>query len=259
VVLTKAGLFSCSSVADSVAFQTGSTGSQYGDDTRIHASTFAGCATLLAIEDEDPVWADGLLLSNAGSIWVDVPHGGLFCDRCHWFNQSGTANWFNTAANLIVTNSQFEDGSSTGTSTSYATQTAGFTMITNSVLFSAGHSVTQFLSATSGNAFLSNFANTTPQLIPKLSNGPYSGTHSRAVVEGAGGISAGTCTISAGQCSHQFAEPYSSAPVCTATYNSALQIPYPPAVSDSPTSVTVTDTGALDGAMMNWICYPASN
>ncbi|HET6145861.1 MAG TPA: hypothetical protein VFE02_20335 [Candidatus Acidoferrales bacterium] len=259
VVLTNTGLFSCSSAADSVAFQTGASGSQYGDDTRIHASTFSGCATLLAIGNENPVWADGLVLANASSTWVDVPHGALFCDRCHWFNQSGTAHWFNTGANLIVTNSQFEDASSTGTSTSYARETGGFTIIINSVLFSAGHSVTEFLNATAGNAFLSNFANTTPQLIPKLSNGIYSGTHSQAAVEGAGGISAGTCTISGGQCSHTFAEPYFSAPICTATLNSAFQISSPPAVSDSSTSVTVTDTGALDGALMNWMCYPAAN
>ena len=259
VVLTNTGLLSCSSAADSVAFQTGSSGSQYGDDTRIHASTFEGCATLLAIDDEDPVWADGLILANAGSTWVDVPHGALFCDRCHWFNQSGTAHWFTTGANLIVTNSQFEDGSSTGTSKSYATETAGFTIIINSVLFSAGHSVTEFLSVTSGNTFLSNFANTTPQLIPRLSDGGYSGTHSQAAVEGAGGISAGSCAISSGQCSHTFAEPYNSAPICTVTVNSPVQIASPPAVSDSSTAVTIKDTTASDGTMMNWMCYPVAN
>jgi hypothetical protein len=259
VVLTNTGLFSCSSAADSVAFQTGTTGSQYGDDTRIHASTFAGCATLLAIENEDPVWADGLLLANAGLTSVDAPLGALFCDRCHWFNQSGTAHWFTTAANLIVTNSQFEDASSSGTSTSYATETAGFTIIVNSVLFSAGHSVTEFLSATAGNTFLSNFANTTPQLIPKLSNSVYSGTHSQAAVQGAGGISAGSCTISGGQCSHTFAEPYVSAPICTVTVKSALQIAFAPAVAESSTSVTITDIRAFDGTMMNWMCYPAAN
>jgi len=259
LVLTNTNLLFCSSAADSVAFQTGSTGSQYGDDTRIHASQFAGCATLLAIGNENPVWADGLILANAGSTWVDLPNGGLFCDRCHWFNQSGTAHWFTTAANLIVTNSQFEDGSSTGTSASYATETAGFTVITNSVLYSAGHSVTEFLNITGGNIALSNFANTTPQRIPKLTESGYGGAYAQAAIQGAGGISAGSCTISSGQCSHTFAAPYYSAPICTVTVSSAVQIASPPALFDSPTTITITDKGAPNGATMNWMCYPAAN
>ncbi|MGH9691362.1 MAG: hypothetical protein ACRD4C_09835 [Candidatus Acidiferrales bacterium] len=259
LVLTNTNLLFCSSAADSVAFQTGRSGSQYGDDTRIHASQFAGCATLLAVGNADPVWADELILANAGSTSVDVPNGALFCDRCHWFNQSGTAHWFTTAANVIVNNSQFEDGSSTGTSASYATETAGYTIITNSVLYSAGHSVTEFLNVTGGNIFLSNFANTSPRLIPKLTDNGYSGTHAQAAIQGAGGISAGSCTIASGQCSHTFAEPYSSAPVCTVTVNSAAHIASPPAVFNTPTAVTIRDTGAYDGAIMNWMCYPVVN
>jgi hypothetical protein len=259
LVLTDSNLLSCSSVFDSVAFQTGGTGSHYGDDTRIRASQFAGCATLLAVLNENPVWADGLILSNAGSTWVNVVHGGLFCDRCHWFNQLGTAHWFSTAANLIVTDSQFEDNSSTGASTSYATETAGYTIITNSVLFSAGHSVAEFMNITGGNLFLANFANTTPQLIPKLSDGQQDGVHGQAAIQGAGGISAGSCTISGGQCSHTFAEPYSSAPICTVTVNTTVQVVVQPALTDSPTAVTITDQRASDGTVMNWICYPVAN
>lgn len=259
VVLTNTNLLSCSSAANSVAFQTGSTGSVFGDDTRIHASQFGGCATLLSVGNDNPVWADGLILSNAGSTWVNVPNGGLFCDRCHWFNQTGTAHWFSTAANLIITNSQFEDGSSTGTSTSYATETAGFTSITNSVLFSAGHSVTEFLDITGGNMYLSNFANTTPQRIPKLTDGGYSDAYALAAIQGAGGISAGSCTISTGQCSHTFAQPYYSPPICTVTVSSAVKVASPPAVSDSAIAVTVSDSGAADGTIINWICYPITN
>src|SRR5690242_7281654 len=261
LVLTNTNLLYCSSAADSIAFQTSSSESKYGDDARIHASQFAGCATLLAVGNADPVWADGLILANAGSTWVDVANGGLFCDRCHWVNQSGTAHWFNTAANLIVTNSQFEDGSSTGTSKSYATETAGNTIITNSVLYSAGHSVSEFLNITGGNIFLSNFANTTTQQIPKLTDGGYSDAHAQAAIQGGGGISAGSCTISSGQCSHTCATPYNSAPICTATLtvSSPVQIASPPAVFDSPTAVIIAVTGASDGAIMNWICYPSAN
>lgn len=262
VVLTNTTLLSCSSTSNSIAFQTGVTGSEYGDDTRIHASRFESCATLLAIRNENPVWADGLVLSKASTTTVDVPSGGLFCDKCHWFNQSGTAHWFtNGGGNLIVTNSQFEDGSSTGTSTSYGTVTAGFTIITNSVLYSGGHSVTEFVNITGGNIYLSDFANTTPQLIPKLTNGGYSGASAQGAIQGGGGISAGSCTISSGQCSHTFAEPYYSAPVCTANVVSALQIAFASAVSvfDSPTIVTVTDTIVPDGTSVNWICYPPTN
>src|SRR6185437_11127500 len=214
VVLTNTSLLSCSSAFNSIAFQTGLTGSEGGDDTRIHASYFESCATLLAIRNENPVWADGLVLSKASTTSVDVPSGGLFCDRCHWFNQSGSAHWFtNGGGNLILTNSQFEDGSSTGTSTSYGTVTAGFTIITNSVLYSGGHSVTEFVNIAGGNIYLSHFANTTPQLIPKLTNGGYSGAYARGAIQGGGGISAGSCTITSGQCSHTFAEPYYSPPV----------------------------------------------
>jgi len=259
LVLTDSSLLSCSSASDSVAFQTGANGSHYGDDNRIRASQFAGCATLLAVLTEDPVWADGLILANAGSTWVDVVHGALFCDKCHWFNQSGTAHWFSTAANLIVTDSQFEDNSSTGTSTSYATETAGYTIITNSVLFSAGHSVTEFMNITGGYLFLSNFANTTPQLIPQLSDGQYGGVHAQAAIQGAGGMSAGSCTITGGQCSHTFAEPYNSAPICTVTINSWVQVALPPELSDSPTAVTIRDQAASDGTVMNWICYSVVN
>jgi hypothetical protein len=171
----------------------------------------------------------------------------------------GTAHWFSTAANLIVTDSQFEDNSSTGASTSYATETAGYTIITNSVLFSAGHSVAEFMNITGGNLFLANFANTTPQLIPKLSDGQQDGVHGQAAIQGAGGISAGSCTISGGQCSHTFAEPYSSAPICTVTVNTTVQVVVQPALTDSPTAVTITDQRASDGTVMNWICYPVAN
>lgn len=259
LVLTNTNLLSCSSAADSVAFQTANTGSKYGDDARIHASEFAGCATLLIVGNEDPVWADGLVLANAGSTWANVADGGLFCDHCHWFNQSGTAHWFTSAANLIVTNSQFEDGSSTGTSTSYATETAGNTIITNSVLYSGGHSVTEFMNITGGNIYLSNFANTTPQQIPKLTDGGFSDAHAQAAIQGGGGISAGSCTISSAQCSHTFAEPYNSVPICTVTLNSTVQIAPPPAVSASPTTIAIRDVGATDGTIMNWICYPVAN
>jgi hypothetical protein len=259
LILSDTSLLSCSSASDSIAFQTGRTGAHYGDDTRIHASQFAACATLLAVGDEDPVWADGLILANAGSTWVNVPNGGLFCDRCHWFNQSGTAHWFTTAANLIVTNSQFEDDSSTGASTSYATETAGYTIITNSVLFSGGHTVTEFMNVTGGNIFLSNFANTTPQLISKLTDNGYSGTHAQTAIQGAGGISAGACAISGGQCSHTFAEAYTFPPICTVTVNSAVPIASSPAVSTSSTAVTITASSAADGTTMNWMCHPVVN
>jgi hypothetical protein len=262
VALTNTSLFSCSSASNSIAFQTGTTGSEYGDDTRIHASQFGSCATLLAIRNENPVWADGLVLYKASKTSVDVPSGGFFCDRCHWFNESGTAHWFtNGGGNLIVNDSQFEDGSSTGTSRSYGTITAGFTIITNSVLFSGGHSVTEFVHITAGNIYLSNFANTTPQLIPKLTNGGYSGAYAQGAIQGGGGITAGTCTISNGQCSHTFAEPYYSSPVCTATAGSSSQTPTASAVtvSDSSTAVSVTETGASDGTSVNWMCYPATD
>jgi hypothetical protein len=262
LVLTNTSLPSCSSASNSIDFQTSMSGSQYGDDTRIHASQFGNCATLVAITNENPVWADELVLSNASSTSVDLPSGGFFCDRCHWFNQSGTAHWFtNGGGNLIVSDSQFEDGSSTGTSLSYGTEAAGFTIITNSVLYSGGHSVTEFLDITGGNLFLSNFANTSPQLIPKLANGQYTGASAQAAVQGAGGISAGSCTISSGQCSHTFVEPYPSPPVCTATVSSATETLSQPAVavSDSPTAVTITETGASNGTTINWMCYPVAN
>jgi hypothetical protein len=262
VVLTNTTLLSCSSTSNSIAFQTGVTGSEFADDTRIHASEFESCATLLAIRNENPVWADELVLSRASTTSVDVPSGGLFCDSCHWFNQSGTAHWFtNGGGNLIVTNSQFEDGSSTGTSTSYGTVTAGFTIITNSVLYSGGHSVTEFVNITGGNIYLTHFANTTPQLIPKLTNGGYSGAYAQGAIQGGGGISAGSCTISSGQCSHTFVEPYYSPPVCTATVSFAAQIASASAVTvfDSPTTVTITDKGASDGTSVNWMCYPPTN
>lgn len=289
LVLTNTNLLSCSSASNSVAFQTATSGLINGDDTRIHASEFQGCATLLRVGNLNPVWADGLILANAGSTWVDVPIGGVFCNRCHWFNQSGTANWFtNGGGNLIISNSQFEDGASTGTSTSYATETAGFTSITDSVLFSAGHSVTEFLNVTSGNVFLENFANTSQPLIPRLTNGGFSDPYARTVLysgpfttghvltaqvsgpsfyvqdgggvpvlQGPNGLSAGSCTISGGQCSHSFANPYNSAPVCTAS--STVQIADPPAVSASSAAVTVTDVHAFSGAVINWICYPVAN
>lgn len=288
LVLTNTNLLSCSNVSDSIAFQTGPNGSRTGDDTRINASEFQGCATLLTIIDnENPVWADGLILANATSTSVVVAHGGLFCNRCHWFNRSGTANWFNTAANLVISNSQFEDGASSGVSISYGTETAGFTSITNSVLFSAGHSVTEFLSTTGGNVYFSNFINTTPLLIPELTNG-YSDPYARTVLysgsfttghvltvgasgpsfyvqdgggvpalQGGNGLSAGNCNINRGQCSHTFANPYNSVPVCTVS--SALQGPGAPTVSVSPTTVTITDSGVSDGTIMNWICYPFAN
>lgn len=288
LVLTSTNLLSCSSVSDSIAFQTGPNGSKTGDDTRISASEFQGCATLLTIiGNENPVWADGLILANASSTSVVVAQGGLFCNRCHWFNHSGTANWFNTAANLVVSNSQFEDGASSGASASYGTETAGFTSISNSVLFSAGHSVTEFLSTTGGNVYFSNFINTTPLLIPELTNG-YSDPYARTVLhsgyfttghvltaeasgpsfyvqdgggvpalQGGNGLSAGNCTISGGQCFHVFASPYNSAPVCTVS--STLQNSNPPTVSASATTVTIMDSRAPSGAVMNWICYPFAN
>jgi hypothetical protein len=43
------------------------------------------------------------------------------------------------------------------------------------------------------------------------------------------------------------------------TVNSPVQIASPPAVSDSSTAVTIRDTMAPDGTMMNWMCYPVAN
>lgn len=294
LVMTNTDLLSCSSAPDSVAFQTGNSGPYSGDDTRISSSDFSNCATLITVDpgNVNPIWATGLILAGATSISVDLPTGGLYCDRCHWVNRSGTANWFsNSGGFLIATNSQFEDDSSSGTATSYATITAGFTIITNSLLYSGGHTVTEFIHITGGHAYLSNFANTTPQLIPKLTNGysdgfaetvlsarnlvpghvlvaePYGPSQyvgdggGPPVLQGANGISAGSCTISGGECSHTFAKPYTAAPVCTVTSGSAsaANIVTSPVIFPSATTVNIADTGAPDGTIMNWICYPASN
>ena len=264
LVLTNTNLLSCSSAPDSIAFQAGANGAGAGDDTRISSSEFSNCATLITIDpgNSNPIWASGLILANAASTSVYIPTGAFFCDRCHWFNQSGTANWFtNSGGNIVVTDSQFEDGSSTGTSTSYATATAGFTFISNSVLHSAGHKVTEFINWTDGNVSLDNFANTTPTLIPKLTNGKYSDGFAGVAVQGGGGISASSCTTSGGQCSDNFRLPYHSAPVCIVSSDSAVaaNIVASPVISATPTTVNIADIGAPDGTIMNWICYPASN
>ena len=115
------------------------------------------------------------------------------------------------------------------------------------------------MSITGGNIFLSNFANTTPQLIPKLTDGRYSDAYAQGAVLGAGGISAGGCATTSGQCTHTFAQPYNVAPVCTATVNAATQLVTAPAVSESSTAITITATGAPDGTMINWMCYLAGN
>ena len=197
VVLTNTNLLSCSSVSDSIAFQTERSGSTAGDDTRIHASAFAGCATLLLVGDVNPLFADGLVLANATSTWVDITNGGLFCNGCHWFNDTGTANWFTTSGNLIISNSQFEDSASTGASESYAVETGGFTIITNSVLYTAGHSVTEFLNVAGGNVFVSNFANTTPAQIPKLTN-DYSDPYAQTALFSGGFTTGDILTAQAG-------------------------------------------------------------
>lgn len=241
---------SCSTAAGSIGFETTGT----ADETHIVSSEFrSGCATLLKLGNANPLWGSGLTLSNATSLWVDVGTGHLYCTQCHWFNASATANWFSNAGGVVqINDSQFEDDSATGSSASYATQSSGFLAMSDSTLYSGGHTVTQFVNVTGGDAQLTNILNNSPTQIPSL-NGFYPDSSARAVVTGANGLSAGTITLSGGAGSHTFSVAYSTAPVCTANDTTAANAVK---VSSSTTAVTLAGTTT---DVIAWSCSPSAN
>jgi hypothetical protein len=68
-----------------------------------------------------------------------------------------------------------------------------------------------------------------------------------------GPLSAGTCTLSSGSCSHTFTQAYPSAPICTATDTTSVEAVK---ATSTTTAITVTGTGS---DVVAWHCQAANN
>ena len=290
--LINSGSFYCSAASGSIGFVTTST----ADDTHITNGEFEACNTLISNGNSNPIWDSGTVLAGgfAGenaptNTWVANGTGLFSCVECHWYNNGATtALWFtNGGGSVIVQNSRFEDGESTGSSTSYATQSGGSTLLLGDLLYSNGHTVSEFVDVSGGGISSTLLDNVSPTEIPALYSGDLAGAFATSIVStgnpnnyvsgdatkiatggpqveledaggppalsGANGVSSGTIVLVSGSGSHTFTTAYSSAPVCVATDQTA---PNSTTANATTTTVSVTGTGTDH---ISWICTPAIN
>jgi len=164
----------CSSAASSVALQVGGS----ADDNKVEGGQAFNCATLVNITNSNPVWIEQLLMANASSVWVSDLSSGIFhCVECHWFNQAAgvVTNWFTSNGVTDIASSHFEDARTTGSPTSFATQTGGQLMFNHNYLATyGGETATEFVAFSGGaiGSFVGN-TNINSAAVPLLWNAGY--------------------------------------------------------------------------------------
>ncbi len=169
-------VISCSSAAGSIGVQTVST----ADETLIVGGSISSCATLLSNANANPIWVVGTAdFNNATSTWVSNLNSGMVVmDEVHFYNQpsGATTLWANNNGTMVISDSRFEDGGTTGSITSAITNSGGNLTLSNDTLGTSGITYTEFVNPSSGTLAFNTNINLTPTQIPLLWTSGYSGT-----------------------------------------------------------------------------------
>lgn len=138
-------LQNCSSASGSVGFETADD----ADDTHITGGWILACGTNLEITNYNPVFVTNMLMGTATTVDISLTdYGELHCTNCHLLNSSGTASFLSSEGYVFFDNSDFEDDASTGSTTAPLTSSYGTVSISNSQIYSAGETYTEFVDFT---------------------------------------------------------------------------------------------------------------
>lgn len=138
----------CASLSSSTGFTT----SNAADDTKLIGGSVDACAIDINNGNTNPIWLSSIVIGDATTAGIENNDNGIIhCSECHMVNTTGAANYLtnNDSGGLVYfSNSSFEDDATTGSSTAPIVFGAGYLNISNSTIYSAGATYSEFIEFT---------------------------------------------------------------------------------------------------------------